>query len=97
MTPPDDDEALARLAKGMASPTRVKILRLLADSPSPVSPVKLAQVLPPGLGVVSYHVRTLKDLGLVELADEVPRRGAIEHLYRIAPGHLDGVRRMLGR
>jgi hypothetical protein len=31
---------------------------------------------------VSYHVRTLRQLGLIELDHESPVRGAIEHHYR---------------
>jgi len=34
------------------------------------------------LGNVSYHVRILRELGLVELVRTEPRRGALEHFYR---------------
>jgi len=36
------------------------------------------------LGVVSYHFRRLHSLGYIDLAKRTPRRGAIEHHYRIA-------------
>ena len=38
------------------------------------------------LGSVSYHVRVLADLGALQLVDQAPRRGAIEHYYALAPG-----------
>ena len=34
------------------------------------------------LGTVAYHVRTLQQLGLIELVDETRVRGAVEHHYR---------------
>ena len=34
------------------------------------------------LGTVAYHVRTLEQLGLIELVDETRVRGAVEHHYR---------------
>jgi hypothetical protein len=34
------------------------------------------------LGTVSYHVRTLHQLGLIELVGETRVRGAVEHHYR---------------
>jgi DNA-binding transcriptional ArsR family regulator len=49
------------------------------------SPKQLAEVLEMPLGRVSYHVRQLADAGLLVLVDEQPRRGALEHYYRLAP------------
>jgi hypothetical protein len=31
---------------------------------------------------VSYPARTLLDLGMIELVDTKPHRGAVEHYYR---------------
>ena len=33
---------------------------------------------------VAYHVRVLKKLGCIELVETLPRRGAVEHVYRAA-------------
>lgn len=66
----------------------------------PASPVILAAKLDQPLGTVAYHVRTLYDLGLLELVRTRQRRGATEHYYRavnhprLAEGdwdNLDGV------
>lgn len=35
------------------------------------------------LGVVAYHFRHLEQLQLIEICDRIPRRGAIEHVYRL--------------
>jgi DNA-binding transcriptional ArsR family regulator len=69
-----------RYVKALSHPLRVRILAILEDRTA--SPVQLAEWLDASLGVVSYHVRTLNRLGLVELVGETPRRGAVEHHYR---------------
>ncbi len=48
----------------------------------PASPVILAGKLDQPLGTIAYHVRTLYDLGLLELVSTRQRRGATEHYYR---------------
>jgi DNA-binding transcriptional ArsR family regulator len=69
-----------RYVKAMSHPLRVRILALLDERRA--SPVELAEVLEASLGTVSYHVRTLHQLGLIELVDETRVRGAVEHHYR---------------
>ena len=51
----------------------------------PASPVVLAGKLGQPLGTVSYHVRTLYDLGLLDLVSTRQRRGATEHIYKARP------------
>jgi hypothetical protein len=46
------------------------------------SPVMLANKLEQPLGTIAYHVRTLYDLGLLDLVSTRQRRGATEHYYR---------------
>jgi len=70
----------ARLVKGLAHPLRIAILRALEDRTA--SPSEIAEEIEAPLGNVSYHVRFLARLGLVELAGTRPRRGAVEHYYR---------------
>lgn len=68
-------------AKALSHPLRVRILEALAaDEPS--SPAKLSVTLDEPLGNVSYHVKTLSELGMVELVSTAPRRGAVEHYYQ---------------
>ena len=70
----------ARLVKGLAHPLRISILRVLEGRTA--SPSEIAEEIDAPLGNVSYHVRFLARLGLVELAGTRPRRGAVEHYYR---------------
>src|SRR3954463_3686422 len=69
-----------RLVKALAHPLRVQILSTLEDRIA--SPSDLAAELDAPLGNVSYHVRTLADLGLVKLVKRRTRRGAVEHYYQ---------------
>jgi DNA-binding transcriptional ArsR family regulator len=69
-----------RLVKALAHPLRVQILSVLEERVA--SPSDLAEQLGAPLGNVSYHVRTLNDLGLLKLVRRRSRRGAVEHYYR---------------
>lgn len=53
------------------------------------SPTSLAEQLDAPLGNVSYHVKTLLSLKMVELVKTEPRRGAVEHFYRAVGGPRD--------
>src|SRR3954466_5273637 len=64
----------------MSHPLRVRILAMLQERKA--SPVELADWLGARLGTVAYHVRTLHQLGLIELVDETRVRGAGAHHYR---------------
>lgn len=71
-----------RLVKALAHPLRIQILNLLRDRVA--SPSELADEIGAPLGNVSYHVRFLARIGLIELERTRPRRGAVEHYYRAA-------------
>jgi len=72
----------ARLTRALGNPLRLRILDLLA-SHGETSPIRLARELEQPLATVSRHVRLLRDLDFVELTRTVPRRGAVEHFYRV--------------
>ena len=78
------DIADARLVKGLAHPLRIDILRILTEGTA--SPTQIATRLQAPLGNVSYHVRFLARVGLIELLETRPRRGAVEHYYRAVKG-----------
>jgi DNA-binding transcriptional ArsR family regulator len=69
-----------RLAKALANSLRVEILAVL--STRRISPVGFSREYGGHLSRVSYHFKVLENCGLVELAERVPRRGAVEHVYR---------------
>lgn len=68
-----------RYVKALAHPLRIRILAMLEERKA--SPVQLADHLDATLGTVAYHVRTLEQLGLIEMVETHQRRGATEHVY----------------
>src|SRR6201992_1839652 len=68
------------LASIVAHPTRARAFTILNERIA--SPVEIAQDIGKDVGHVGYHVRKLLQLDLVELVDERPVRGAVEHFYR---------------
>lgn len=69
-----------KLIKGLDHALRTRILAYMNERPW--SPRELEQELGEGLSQVSYHVKVLFDLELIELTGTEPRRGAVEHFYR---------------
>src|SRR3954466_12199224 len=87
-TRPPGETSEARIAKALAHPLRARILQRLGERVS--SPGELAVELDAPLGVISYHVRMLREYECVELVRTEPRRGALQHFYRaIARPSLD--------
>ncbi len=80
-------EQLARELDGLSHPVRLRVV--LAMDRDAASPTNLASRLGVPLGTMSYHVRCLAGLGLLELVSSRPRRGALEHLYELTGrGHV---------
>ncbi|MGC8510425.1 MAG: ArsR/SmtB family transcription factor [Acidimicrobiales bacterium] len=69
---PQDEESLATLAKALGHPTRVRILRILAERNSCVTGDLVAQ-LPLAQSTVSEHLRILREAGLIQGEIEGPR------------------------
>ncbi|HEX5983072.1 MAG TPA: hypothetical protein VFY69_02585 [Solirubrobacterales bacterium] len=72
-------------------PLRVRILEVLNEGPrSPSQFVKEGLVeeeeyvndYEKALSLVSYHCRELEKEGCLEIVETIPRRGAVEHVYR---------------
>ncbi len=78
------EEALARVGRAFSHALRIRIVLALADD-GEANPLDLATTIDAPLGTVSYHVRYLADLGAIELRRMVPRRGALQHYYTLAP------------
>lgn len=69
-----------QLAHVVSHHVRVQALTILAERIA--SPKEIAATLGENLNTVSHHVKVLREMGLVEIVDEQPRRGATEHFYR---------------
>jgi DNA-binding transcriptional ArsR family regulator len=81
MNKPITDIDDPRLVKALAHPLRVRILALLERGPA--TPKQLASALQAPLENLSYHVRTLRDFGFIDLEERRMVRGAVEHQYRL--------------
>ena len=69
-----------RMARAYAHPLRARALMILGARVA--SPKEIAEELGEPLGKISYHVRELRDAGLIELIDTDGRRGGVQHFYR---------------
>src|SRR3954447_17143343 len=78
-----DDITDPRIAKALAHPLRLEILRHLGNRTA--SPSEIAAEIGAPLTNVSYHVRKLRSLGLIKLVKKTPKRGVIEHYYSAQP------------
>ena len=79
------DEELAKLAKAIGHPARVRILRMLSRKEARVCS-QIVDELPLAQSTVSEHLRILKDAGLVRSSQDGPRIG-----YCV---NFDGLRRL---
>jgi DNA-binding transcriptional ArsR family regulator len=84
--------SLAELFRLLGHPVRLRIL--LALGSETLSPSGLEQRLDGGLAVMAYHVRVLRDDGLLMLVDTRPVRGSLESFYRLT-GRGEAARRVL--
>jgi DNA-binding transcriptional ArsR family regulator len=68
------------LVKALNHPVRVKALTILTEKIA--SPKEIAGQIEIPLSNVSYHVRVLDELGLVEIVEEESVRGSVAHFYK---------------
>jgi DNA-binding transcriptional ArsR family regulator len=80
-SPLSDIESLAEFFRRLGHPLRLRIL--LALGGDTLSPSELDERLGVGLGLVAYHVRTLRDDGLMALVETRAARGSLESFYRL--------------
>lgn len=71
---PQADEELAKLAKAIGHPARVRILRMLSRKEARVCS-QIVGELPLAQSTVSEHLRILKDAGLIRSTQDGPRVG----------------------
>ena len=69
-----------RIVKALSHPLRMRLLARFNEDV--LSPAELAREFDMSLPLISYHVKTLRELGCIELVKETPVRGAVEHHYR---------------
>jgi DNA-binding transcriptional ArsR family regulator len=76
---------LDRVLRALNHPIRRRILTQLSQGSASAS--TLAKAFDEELGVVSYHLNQVlaRECGVVELVEAVPKRGALEKIYRLDP------------
>lgn len=75
-------------------PIRQRIALRLLDDDAEASPGEMAREFDESLPLVSYHVRIMVGDGSLELVRTTPRRGAIQHHYRLAANVRAALRRL---
>jgi DNA-binding transcriptional ArsR family regulator len=74
-----------KLARVSIHADQIRILEFASGRPDErFSPVDLADALGMRLPNVAYHVRVVRDRGLLRPAGTRPRRGAVQHYYKLA-------------
>lgn len=71
--------------RALAHPVRLRMLSLLTGAP--MSAAELSREIGGTHANASYHLRTLLEAGLVELAEQRTVRGGRERRYGVAPEH----------
>lgn len=73
-----------RTMHALSKEVRVEILAVFCERVA--SPKQISYELGKGLSDISYHVKVLRECGLIVEDHNVQRRGAVEHFYRaVAP------------
>ena len=75
---PEADDELAKLAKAIGHPARVRIIRMLSRKEAKVCS-QIVDELPLAQSTVSEHLRILKEAGLVRSSQDGPRVGYCIH------------------
>ena len=78
------------ICNALKHPLRVRILEVLNEGPRSPSQFVEEGLVPKGhfttypraLSLASYHFRELEKEGCLEVIESIPRRGAVEHVYR---------------
>lgn len=63
-------------------PVRIQLLEILSERTA--SDLELAREVNANLGVVFYHLKSLRKIGLIDLVETRQSRGATVHLYRLS-------------
>ncbi|HEY0317988.1 MAG TPA: helix-turn-helix domain-containing protein [Solirubrobacterales bacterium] len=77
----DQEECRQQLARALTHPTRISILMRMNAPRRRISPRGYCDETGGLLSNVSYHFRCLNKAGLIELVDERPVRGSMQHFY----------------
>ncbi len=86
-------DAAMRTLKALSDPTRVRLLHLLAEKPSP--PLELAKALKLSLPTISHHLTELRLAGLVKIEIGLENTRSYTLRWREAEAALDTLKRFI--
>jgi ArsR family transcriptional regulator len=86
----DPDEEIARFAKALGHPARVRILRFLLEQDECIAGT-IADAIPLAQSTVSQHLKVLREVGLIHGEVDGPRIG-----YCADADRIERVRALLG-
>ncbi len=86
LKPVPDFNELAEFLKAMAHPTKLRIVHAMMPADAVRSPNQLSKIVGETLGSTSYHIRFMTEKGVLVLVRTEPRRGALEHYYKLSDG-----------
>lgn len=69
------------LAAAYSHPLRVRILTMMSATDRRCSPTRLAEEWGEDSRTMAYHFRELVAFGLLEVVEDIPRRGSVEHIH----------------
>jgi len=75
-----EDDELVCAPKALTKPERVQILAIAHQRP--ISPSEFAREHGKDVSKIAYDFRVLRDKGYIELAEKIPVRGTVKHMYR---------------
>src|SRR5690349_17967583 len=89
-TKAEDKKRIETICAVLKHPLRVRILEVLNEGPRSPSQFVEEGLVPKGsyttyqqaLSLAAYHFRELERDGCLEVIESIPRRGALEHVYR---------------
>jgi len=89
-TDPEGKKRNETICTVLKHPLRVRILEVLNEGPRSPSQFVEEGLIPKGhfstyqqaLSLAAYHFRELEKEGCLEVIESIPRRGAVEHVYR---------------
>jgi len=87
---PGEKKRSVTIFNALKHPLRVRILEVLNEGPRSPSQFVEEGLIPKeaynsyqqALSLASYHFRELEKEGCLEVIESIPRRGAVEHVYR---------------
>jgi DNA-binding transcriptional ArsR family regulator len=71
---------LSNIVQAYGHPIRARALLIFGTRVA--SPKEIAEEMGEPIGKVSYHIRELRDWGLIELVETDARHGGVQHFYR---------------